>query len=300
MHDGSPAAAGLDRRAVVTSVALSAVWGLGQVAVKVANTGISPGVQAGLRSLGAALLVLLWSRLRGIALFARDGTWRAGIAAGLLFAFEFMLIFWGLVFTQAVRAAVLIYLAPFVVAVGAHFYVPGDRLTRAKLVGLAAAFAGVVVALADALRLPSQRELIGDAMCILAAVAWGATTVLIRASALAQASAEKTLLYQLAVSAVVLPLAALLLGEPGIVALSPLVLAALFYQTVIVAFASYVAWFWLVARYPPSLLAAFSFLTPVFGVAYGGLLLGERVSAALIAALALIAGGIFLVNRPPR
>jgi drug/metabolite transporter (DMT)-like permease len=299
MHDRSPAQA-LDRTASAIMVLLCVTWGLGQVAVKVANTGISPGLQAGLRSAGAAILVLLWSRARGLGLFARDGTWRAGIAAGLLFALEFLLIFWGLVYTQAVRAALLIYLAPFVVAIGAHFWVPGDRLTRPKLAGLAAAFAGLLVAFADALRLPSSGELIGDVMCIVAAIAWGATTVLIRASALARASAEKTLLYQLAVSAAVLPLVSLALGEPGIVALTPPVLAALFYQTVIVAFASYVAWFWLVKHYPPSRLAAFSFLTPAFGVAAGGLLLGERVSTALIAALVLIAGGIVLVNRPQR
>jgi drug/metabolite transporter (DMT)-like permease len=281
-------------------VALCALWGLGQVAVKVANAGISPAFQAGLRSIGAALLVLLWAKLRGVRLFTRDGTLRAGIAAGLLFALEFVLIYWGLTFTQAVRATLFIYLAPFIVALGAHFFVPGDQLTRAKLLGLAAAFGGMMIAFTDALRLPSQRELIGDAMCIAAAVSWGATTVLIRASALARASAEKTLFYQLAVSAVALPLGALALGEPGIVAPTPLVLASLFYQTVIVAFASYVAWFWLVARYPPSRLAAFSFLAPVFGVACGGLLLDEPVSAALLAALALIAGGILLVNRPQR
>src|SRR5690349_24555946 len=106
------------------------------------------------------------------------------------------------------------------------------------------------------------------------------------------------LVYQLGVSALVLPAVSLLLGEPGFVRPSPLVLLSLAYQIAVVAFASYVAWFWLVSRYPASRLAAFSFLTPLFGVAFGGLLLGEPVGPVLLLAVALIAAGIYLVNRP--
>jgi drug/metabolite transporter (DMT)-like permease len=294
------ARAGLDQTAAATMVLLCALWGLNQVAMKLANAGISPVLQGGLRSIGAALLVLLWARARGVRLGERDGTLWAGIAAGLLFALEFAFLYWGLAFTTASRGVVFLYTTPFVVAVGAHFFVPGDRLTRAKLLGLAAAFAGLALAFADSLRLPSHRELIGDLLCLAAAVLWAATTILIKASPLVRASPEKTLLYQLGVSAAALPLGSALLGEAGIVALTPMVLAALAYQTIVVAFASYVTWFWLVTRYPASRLAAFSFLTPIFGVAFGALLLGESVGPALLVAVALIAGGIWLVNRPAR
>lgn len=289
----------LDAGAAATMVLLCALWGLNQIAVKVANTGISPVLQGGLRSIGAALLVLLWARARGVRLGERDGTLVPGVAAGLLFAIEFALLYWGLAFTTASRGVVFLYTTPFIVAVGAHFFVPGDRLTRMKALGLAAAFAGLALAFADSLRLPSQRELVGDLLCLGAAVFWGATTILIKASPLVRAPPEKTLLYQLGVSALAMPIGSALLGEPGIVAPTLPVLAALAYQTVIVAFASYVAWFWLVAHYPASRLAAFSFLAPVFGVFFGAALLGESAGPPLLLAVALIAAGIWLVNRPP-
>jgi drug/metabolite transporter (DMT)-like permease len=289
---------GLDRAAALTLLLVCAIWGLNQVAVKVANAGISPVAQVALRSVGSTILVLAWSRARGVRLATRDGTLGYGVAAGLLFAAEFLLIYWGLTLTTASRGVVFVYTAPFVVAIGAHLFVPGDRLTRPKLAGLLAAFGGLVIAFADGLRLPSHRELLGDLLCLAAAILWGATTVLIKASPLVRIRAEKTLLYQLGISALVLPPVSLLLGEPGVFGPTPLVLSALAYQTVVVAFASYVTWFWLITKYPASSLAAFSFLTPVFGVIFGALLLREPVGPALIAAVTLLAVGIYLVNRP--
>ena len=291
---------GLDQTATGTMVLLCALWGLNQVAMKIANTGISPVLQGGLRSIGAALLVLLWARMRGVRLGTRDGTLWAGIGAGLLFALEFALLYWGLFFTTASRGIVFLYTTPFVVAIGAHLFVPGDRLTKPKLLGLAAAFLGLALAFGDSLRLPSQRELTGDLLCLGAAVLWGATTILIKATPLVRAAPEKTLLYQLGVSAVALPLGSLLIGEAGITDLRLIVVAALAYQTVIVGSASYVAWFWLVSRYPASRLASFSFLAPIFGVSFGALLLGEKIGPALLGAVALIAVGIWLVNRPAK
>jgi drug/metabolite transporter (DMT)-like permease len=279
-------------------VVLCAIWGLSQVAIKLAGEGISPAMQAGLRSIGSTILLVGWARWRRVPLLARDGTLVPGIVAGLLFAGEFLLIYWGLTFTSASRGVIYVYMAPFVTAVGVHFFTDGDRLTRMKTAGLVIAFAGLVIAFADALRLPTRIELLGDLLCLGAAFAWGATTVVIKASRLRSVSAERTLFYQLAVSAVLLPAVALATGEPGVHAPTPLVIGALLYQIIIVAFASYAAWFWLVSRYQASRLAAFTFLTPIFGVAAGGLLLDEPLGPGLIAALALMASGIYLVNRP--
>lgn len=290
----------LDRTAAATLVLLCACWGLNQVAIKLAMPGIAPVLQAGLRSAGAVLLLVLWCRWRRIPLTGHDGTLGWGIAAGLLFALEFLLIYWGLTYTTASRGVVFLYTSPFVVAIGAHLFLPGDRITRPKLLGLLAAFAGLSLAFADSLRLPSRTELLGDVMCFGGAIAWGATTVLIKGSPMARSSAEKTLFYQLGISAIVLPPAALLFGEPLRIDASGMVLLALAYQIVIVAFASYATWFWLVARYPASRLSAFSFLTPVFGVAFGALLLDDPLSPLLLLAVALICAGIWLVNRPAR
>lgn len=293
-------AAALDWSAMALLLVLCAIWGLGQVAIKVANAGVSPLTQAGIRSAGAGLCLWAWSAARGVPLLRRDGTLGYGLTIGAMFAAEFVFIYWGLTFTTASRAVLFIYTAPFVVALGAHFLLPGERLHRLKTLGLLCAFAGLALAFADGLRLPSRRELAGDMLELAGAILWGATTLVIKARGRA-VSPQKTLFYQLAGSAVALLALAWLAGEPGLTGPTPLVLGALVYQTLVIAFASYLAWFWLLTRYPASQMHAFTFWTPLVGLAAGGLLLGEPVSAALIAAVGLVAAGIYLVNRqPPR
>jgi len=289
----------LDAAAIGLMVILCACWGFNQVAIKIANSGISPLLQAGLRSAGSALLVWGWAAHRGVRLFARDGTLGWGLVAGLLFGAEFIFIYWGLTFTTASRAVLFIYTAPFVVALGAHVLVPGERLGTIQVLGLICAFVGVAAAFGDALRFPTHRQLIGDGMAFLAAVLWGATTLVIKASRLSAASPHKVLLYQLTVSAVLLPLLSYASGEPGITRPTPLVLGMLAYQIAIVAFASYLTWFWLIARYPAGRLSSFTFLTPLFGLVAGALVLGEPVTWVLILALVLVGLGIYLVNRAP-
>lgn len=290
----------LDSTAMALMVVLCAAWGLQQVAVKLAMAGISPVWQASLRSIGAALLVWAWAAVKGVRLFDRDGTLVPGLLSAVLFAGEFAFIYWGLTYTAASRGVVFLYTAPFMIALGAHCFLPGEKLRPLQWLGLACAFAGILAAFGESLGLPTQSQLLGDGMLFLAAVLWAATTLVIKGSALAKVSPAKTLFYQLAGSALALPAVSLALGEPGVIALTPLVLASLAYQTVLVAFASYLAWFWLVAHYPAGRLAAFSFLTPIFGVFAGALLLGERISPGLAAALVLVVLGIWLVNRPPK
>jgi drug/metabolite transporter (DMT)-like permease len=283
--------------AATTQVLLCMIWGLGQVATKVGNTGISPIWQAALRSIGAALLLVGWIAWRRIPLGRRSETLLPGTVVGVLFGLEFTFLFVGLVYTTAVRAVLMLYSAPFFVALGAHFFVPGDQLSRNRLIGLAAAFAGLVLAFADRLTLPDAQTLTGDLLCLAAAAMWGATTVVIKTTSLRRAPPEATLLYQLAISAPLMVVLSLAFGEPGVFAPTPLVWTALLFQTVVIACASYLAWFWLVSRYRATTLHAFTFLTPLFGVMAGGMLLGEPVGPALIGALALIATGIVLVNR---
>ena len=217
-------------------VTLCAVWGLNQVAAKVVNAGISPVLQAGLRSVVAVLLLWAWSSWRGIRLFERDGSLPAGILIGLLFATEFAFLFWGLEYTTASRAVVFLYTSPFWVALGVHLLVPGERLRRTQVLGLAAAFAGIVIAFGDGFTPSSGTQLLGDAMILAAGLFWGSTTVTVKATRLARVSANKTLFYQLGVSAIALPLLSLLLGERGIFASTPFLWGVFAFQAVIVAF----------------------------------------------------------------
>ncbi len=287
----------VDGRAFSLMVLLTALWGFQQVAIKLTAPDVSLVMQAALRTILAAALLLAWARWRGIALFSRDGTLAAGIGAGLLFGGEFVFIYAGLEHTAASRMVVFIYLAPIVTALGVHWWVPGEHLVRAQWVGVAFAFAGVALAFGDGFLAAQGATLLGDLCGVVAAVLWGATTVLIRTTSLSRASAAKTLFYQLAVAVPVLLGASFLLGEAGVVALTPFALASLAYQGAIVAFASYLAWFWLLTRYLAGRLAVFSFMTPLFGVLAGVAVLGEPLTPTFAAASLLVGGGIVLVNR---
>ncbi len=256
-------------------------------------------MQCGIRSLGAGVLVWIWMIVRRQPLWEKDGTLWWGFAAGALFAIEFLLVYWGLEYTNASRAIIFVYTSPFVVALGAQLFIPGERLRMIQVIGLCCAFAGVVTAFGESMGMPTYQILIGDLMAAVAAVFWGATTVLIKASPLAKIDPSKTLLYQLAVSAVMLPMASLLVNEPGIVFITPLIVGCLVYQTVWVATITYIAWFWLIKHYPASRLASFTFLTPILGVFAGGLLLHEEITRTLLLAMVLVGVGIYMVNRPP-
>jgi drug/metabolite transporter (DMT)-like permease len=289
----------LDGVAVVSLLVCCVLWGLNQVAAKVALAEIPPLAQAAARSLGAALLVAAWARARGIALFGHDRTLRGGLLAGSLFAAEFACIFVGLQFTTASRMVVFIYLSPFMVALGMPFIARNEKLSPTQLVGLAGAFAGVAWAFAEGFAAPAAgpHQWLGDALGVAAAVLWGATTLAIRGTRLGSASAEKTLLYQLAVSGTLLAAAALLTGERWPATLSALSIGSLAFQTVVVTFASYLLWFWLMRHYPATPLATFTLFTPVAGLLAGVMLLGEPVTLRLMVALVAVAGGIALVNR---
>jgi drug/metabolite transporter (DMT)-like permease len=285
----------LDATAISLMLLLTALWGFNQVTIKWIAADVSLVAQAAIRSVVATGLLLLWSQYRKQPLFTKDGTLLAGIAAGLLFAFEFVFIYGGLGHTNASRMSVFVYLAPPLTALGLHFMVAGERLGIRQWIGVGLAFTGLALAFAEGLSSGAHTWL-GDLCGLVAAILWAATTVLIRATNLARVSAAKTLLYQLAVSAAVLPVASWMLGEKGITGVNSLVLASLAYQAVIVAFASYLAWFWLLTRYLAARLSVLSFLTPLFGMLSGVLFLSEPLSAHFALAALLIAAGIALVN----
>lgn len=286
----------LDAIAIATVVVLCLSWGFNQVAVKIAIHDVPPLTQGAIRSGVSAVLVALWCRARGLPLFARDGTLVAGLLTGLAFAFEFTFIYHGLNFTTATRAVLFIYLAPFFVVLGARVFLPADKFSLPQWLGLLLSFAGMLVAFGVPTPALDPRQIYGDLMMIVAAAFWAITTLLIK-TRLTRISAEKVMLYQLVVSAPILALAAWLLGEKVDHWPSALSLGSLAYQAVWVVSVTFVVWFALVVRYSASRLSVFSFLTPLFGVAAGHLVLGEPLTPAFAGAVALVAAGLVLVNR---
>lgn len=288
----------LDALAMGLLLACCLFWGAQQVLVKVTLPELAPVFQASVRFVGATVLLWLWCLWRRVPLFEIDGTLLAGLLAGLLFAGEFALMYLGLQRTMASRLTIFLYTSPFWVAALLPVLVPAERLRRGQWLGLACAFAAIVFALREGFVRPgTDFHWSGDLLALGAGALWGLTTVTIRATALSQASPEKTLFYQVATSAVVLPLLSLALGENWNWHWSGLAITSLVLQTVVGAFATYLTWMWLLVRYPATKIAAFVFLTPIFALIAGGVLLREPITPSLVLALVLVAGGILLVNR---
>ena len=285
----------IDIKAILLLAILCASWGLQQISIKIAIQSIPPALQGGLRSIGAAVLLYAWMVARREKITLKDGTFWWGMAVGLLFSLEFLLIYWGLEYTSASRSVIFLYTMPFFTAIGAHWLVRGEVLGKAQVAGLCCAFLGIVTAFSESLGNPRSTMIVGDAMLLLAAA-----TVMVKASLLSRIRASKVLLYQLAVSAVLLPMGAVLLGQTEITQATPLVLGCIAYQMIWVAFITYLAWFWLIKNYPASKLSAFLFLTPLFGVLEGAVLLDEHITSRLLTALAMVCIGIYIVNRSPK
>jgi drug/metabolite transporter (DMT)-like permease len=288
----------LDAWAVLLLFGCCALWGMTQVAIKLALPEVGPLAQNMLRNIVAAALILAWMRWRGIGFGVKDGMLAPGLLVGGLFALEFACLFSALAFTTAARGTVFINSSPLIVAVLLALLVPAERLKPLQIGGLLLAFAALAYAFSDAFSgasLPGQWR--GDALMLLAAVLWGLTTVVIRVSRLRHAPAETTLAYQLCAAAVLGPIMWGISSEPWPAQWSWVSIGSLAYQAVIVTFVSYLVWFWLLTRYPATRVQSFALLSPVFGVLGAGLILSEPIGHKLVIALGAILLGIVLLNR---
>ena len=293
----------LDTLALSLLLGCCLFWGLQQVLIKATLRELPPIFQASLRLVGATALLWGWSVWRGVPLFARNGSLRAGLLAGALFGAEFACIYLGLQHTTASRLTVFLYTSPFWVAVLVPLWDRTERLRLLQWVGLSCAFVAVVFALQDGFRdgfnTGNASTLYGDLLGLAAGALWGLTTVVIRASTLKTVSAEKLLFYQLSVSSAAFPLLSLALGEVWVWQFSRFAITSMLLQTVVGAFASYLAWMWMLGRYPATKISVFVFLTPLFALLFGALWLGEHVTPGLLVALSMVAVGIALVNWKP-
>jgi len=296
----------LDGLVVSILLACCMLWGAQQVLVKATVAEVAPVFQAFVRFALATVAVAAWCLWRGVPLGnAREpvGATRAGLLAGSLFACEFACIYVGLQFTTASRLTVFLYCAPFWVALLLPRFIPGEGLRGWQWLGLAGAFVGVGLAMGDGLLGPTNAALprawLGDLLGLAGGLLWALTTVVLRSTSLGQVAPAKQLFYQVAVSAAALPLLSLLLGERWSFDFSTFATLSLLVQALLGAFASYLAWMWMLAHYPATKISVFVFLTPVFALMFGAWWLGEPVTPGLLAALTLVTAGIGLGNRRP-
>ena len=268
-----------------------------QVVIKLTNGGFGPVFAAGLRSAGAVLVLFLWMRLRGISLTVPRNAMPAGILSGCLFALEFTCLFTALDFTTVSRASVIFYSMPVWLAIASHFLIPSDRLPGVRGVGLVLAMGGVALALLD--RSDASASLVGDLLALTSALCWAGIALCVKITPLSTVPPAQQLMFQVLVSAPLLLLASLGFGD-FIRDLQPIHVAGLLFQIIAVASLGFLVWFWLLSIYPASSVASFSFLSPVFAVILGWLLLNEDVGPQVWAALALVALGIYLINLRPK
>ncbi|MDR5859947.1 DMT family transporter [Halomonas eurihalina] len=295
---GGPVRRHLDMQASALMVLFCLALGFQQVAIKMVATDISPLAQIALRSSLAALLVGALVYQQGI----RAGDLRAhlgpGILVGLGFAAEFVFVAWGLNYTLASHMSVFLYTAPVFAALGLHLLVPGEQLTRRQWMGVGLAFAGMVLAMAPATDIENAGDILrGDLLGLLAGLAWAATTLVIRRSSLSEAPPVQTLFYQLAIAGLLLLPVTALLGDLGRIQATGAVVASLTFQTLVISLAALLLWFALLRRYFASQLGIFSFLSPVFGVLFGALLLGEPLTINFLAGGLLLLIGLLVVTR---
>ncbi|MGB7261343.1 MAG: DMT family transporter [Albidovulum sp.] len=288
----------IDAFGAVSLTCFAAFLAFNQVVIKFVNAGIQPVFFAGLRS-GVALICLwVWLVWRGRSPKLDRRMMVPGIAIGLVFSAEFLCLFLALDLTTVTRSAIILYSMPVWMAIGAHFFMPGDRITWVKAAGLLLAFGGVILAIGHRSEDAGQAGLLGDFFALIAAICWAALALIARGTRFREVRPEMQLYWQVLVSAPVLILAAPLFG-PLIRDLQPIHVAGVLFQGAVVVAAGFMFWLWILSIYPASGVTSFSFLTPIFGVAFGWALLGEEVGLPLIIAVVLVAVGILLINRPP-
>lgn len=289
----------IDLPGAVALIGFSALLGFNQVVIRVVNDGLQPVFFAGIRSFGALLCIYLWLWLRGKPMRMRRAHLLPGCALGAVFAAEFIFLFIALDYTTVTRTSVIFYTMPLWLALGGHFLLPGGRMDGTKVAGLVLAFAGVAIAIIWRGGSGGEASLLGDVLALLAAMSWAGIALLVRATDLRTETAEVQLLWQLSVSAVILLGVAPLFG-PLIRDLQPIHLWGLAFQILVVASVGYAFWLWLLSIYPAAGVASFSFLAPIFGVAFGWLILDEHLGGSVLIALVLVCAGLVLINRPRR
>jgi len=287
----------LDGIGVLMLSVLTVMLALNQVVIKLTNGGLQPVFSAATRSIGALLVLLLWMWFRKVRLgsFSRPVV-LMGLLSGCIFTAEFICLFWALDVTTVSRATIIFYSMPVFLTIVVHFLIPEERLTPAKITGLILALGGVIWVLFD--RSNGAGNVLGDLAALAAALFWVGIALIMRISPLAGEKSEVQLLWQLAISSILLLAIAPFFG-PLIREFTAIHLAGMAFQVIVIASFGFLAWFALLKIYPATSVVSFSFLSPVLSVAFGWLILGEAIGPEIIGGLFCVVLGLFLINRKP-
>lgn len=287
----------INKEATGLMVIISIIWGIQQVAIKCIALEISPIFQIAIRSGLATIFLLFFILIRKQWPLFHKKVWHIGVVVGFLFAAEYLLVGEGLKYTSASHMVVFLYTAPIFTAIGLNYLLPEEKLAAMQWFGIMIAFMGILIAfyVSDAENDRSlYSTLIGDLLGLLGGVAWGATTVVVRCTKLANCPVSQTLFYQL-IGGFVLLSAASMVSNQTTLTINYTVVISLGYQSILLCFVSLLLWFRLLRFYFTTQLSILSLMTPLFGVTFGVMIMGDPLLPQFIIGSIFVLMGIFIV-----
>lgn len=296
--DSGNANGALPLKTILLTTFLCMLFGANAVAVKISLTGIGIYTTAALRFGGAALLLYTFSRLTHKNIRINRKQFSQLLFLTLIFFFQISFFYSGQSRTSASHGVLIANLLPFVIMILAHFLLPDDRINTRKVVGLLLGFTGVVLLFSDSLKVSTHHSLHGDLLIVCGVIFWGCNATFVK-RIIADYNPLQITLYPMLIGTPIYTVCALLFDEPMIISLSPGVILAMLYQTVVTATFGFIIWNGLISKYGATTLHSFIFIMPVSGVFLGIMLLGDPVTSSLIGSIALVTMGLLVINRRP-
>jgi len=277
---------------------LCVIFGSNAVAIKFSFSGLGVFTTAAIRFSIATIAIYIWAKATGHSLMLKKGQLGQLLILAALFAVQLSMFYFGLSKSNASRGTLIVNLLPFWILFLAHFFIPGDRITRRKFFGILLGFGGVAFMFAEKQGVTADFRT-GDLIILSATVIWSCSVIYLK-RIINAFSAFQITLYSMVFAVPVFLLEALLWDAPMVSKLDFKIIGAVLYQSLITATFGFVTWNMLLQKYGAVALHSFIFIMPIAGVALGGLLLGEPITSKLLIALALIVAGILVVHLKPR
>ena len=281
-------------KASLCMVGLCTIFGGNGVAIKYSLTGLGPFTSAGIRFSLAGLVLLLWARHKQIPLALNRKQLGLILVQGCLFSVQLSCFHIGLNRTTASHGALISNVVPFLVLILAHFFIPGDRITLKKALGMVLGFLGVVLLFFDRPDLNTDLRS-GDLIILAASVSWSVSVIYLK-RIIEHFNTLQVTLYPMMIGIPVFFLGGLAWDDPMIRAFTLPVIHALLFQSVITTAFGFVAWNTMLREFGATAQHSFIFIIPLSGVFFGVVLLDEPVTGHLLASIVLILAGIMVVN----
>ncbi len=275
-------------------VFLCALFGVNAVAIKISLTGIGSLTAAGLRFFFAAVTIAIWAFITGRAFKIKQGQFKHLVLLSIIFTVQLSLFYIGLSKTYASRSVLIANLLPFMVLFLSHYFIPGDRITVKKFIGIMMGFTGVVFMFFERKGVTTDLQT-GDIIVFMAVLIWSGNAVYTK-KIINNFVPFQLVFYPMIFAAPFFFIGGVFMDEKMIFDLNYKVMCGLLYQIFVTASFGFVAWSTLLKKYGASALHSFVFIMPIAGVSLGGILLGEPITSKILVALILITSGILLVH----